>query len=59
MLQIIESHKIKMHKCNERADTDEVWNETLQWVLAQIFTLLPRSLPPAASLTRAMMSLKV
>jgi hypothetical protein len=29
---------IEMHKSRNRADTDEVWNETLQWVLAQILS---------------------
>jgi hypothetical protein len=41
----IKQKKREMHKATERAVTDKLWTEieTLQWVLAQILTLLRRS----------------
>jgi hypothetical protein len=39
----IKQKKQEMHKTHNRADTNHVWTETLQWVLAQTLTLLRRS----------------
>ena len=41
----IKQKKQEMHRTHNRADTDSLWTEieTLQWVLAQILTLLRQS----------------
>jgi hypothetical protein len=44
----IKQKKGEMHKSDNRSLTDKLWTEieTLQWVLAQILTMLRRSASP-------------